>query len=332
MARSASPAANPRSALRRDWPGANHHSHHLFRVAACRAPHCGRAGRARIAAATDGGADAADRAQLSGQFLRRHAGRWYSGTDLSARPAGADRGPSAPPRAHSGQRRSRFHRYRCAGQGRRFLVARRSPFATRNSHPGRTRAGTDGAALPCCRRRYRLPAIHLRQHRRPEGRRSHPRQPARQPARHECSDRREQRGCVRFLATALPRHGPDRRLVRVALLRHAAGADVSTGLSHKPGALARRHISPRRNDLRCAEFCLRIVREKAQRRRSARIESRHMATGVERRRAGQPEHARSLCHALCALRPPTPGADPGLWPGRMLGRAGLSAAGPWAAH
>jgi acyl carrier protein len=57
-----------------------------------------------------------------------------------------------------------------------------------------------------------LPAVHLRQHGRSQGRGAHPRQPARQHPRHGRAGGIGPRRRLRELAAALSRHGADRRL------------------------------------------------------------------------------------------------------------------------
>jgi hypothetical protein len=214
--------------------------------------------------------DAADRPRLPRLLLRHPAGRRHTRADLPAGAPGADRGPPQAPRAHPRQRPGRLHRHRAAGEDGGGAAARPGAEPGRDRHAAGIDSRRAAAAVSRPGRRHRLPAIHLRQHRRPEGRGADARQPAGQPARHGAGLPGQQRGRLRLLAAAVPRHGPDRRLVRLALLRHAAGADVAAGLPRPPGALAAGHLAPPRHPHGGAQLRLRAVRQEARRRRPGR--------------------------------------------------------------
>ncbi len=81
--------------------------------------------------------------------------------------------------------------------------------------------------------RRRLPAVHLGQHRPAQGRRAHAREPDGQRARHGQGGARDGRRRVRQLAAAVPRHGPDRRLLRHAVSRLSGRADVAARLPRR---------------------------------------------------------------------------------------------------
>src|SRR2546425_815360 len=105
----------------------------------------------------------------------------------------------------------------------------------------------------------RLPAVHLGQHRQPERRGAHAREPAREREGHGQSGARHHRRRVRELAAALPRHGPHRRLLRDDVSGLPGGADVAARLPVAAEPMAARHPSPPRHHFGRPQLLLRAV-------------------------------------------------------------------------
>ena len=140
---------------------------------------------ARPATRPDRGFDAAHQRRLFPRLLRHPAGRRGAGADLSAGAALADRGTSAPPRPAADQRPDRGADHRARGEAGGAAASVPGRGAAPRRHGGGIAGGGDGMERRAgARRRSRLPAIHLRQHRRPQGGDADPRQPAGQSARH----------------------------------------------------------------------------------------------------------------------------------------------------
>ncbi|CAM9823760.1 unnamed protein product, partial [Heterosigma akashiwo] len=87
-----------------------------------------------------------------------------------------------------------------------------------------------------------LPAVHLRLDLRAQGGDDHPRELGRQPGPHrhrpECGGRHG----GGFLAPAVPRHGPDRQLSRLPLLRRPGVLHIPRHLHPQPAVLGRDHL------------------------------------------------------------------------------------------
>ncbi len=182
------------------------------------------------------------------------------------------------------------------------------------------------------RARYRVPAIHLRQHRQPQGRGAHPRQPARQHTRNGPGGAvPTQQRRVRELAAALPRHGIDRRLAGQPLHRLSAGDHVAAGIPVAPAALAVGHSPPSRHAFRGAEFCLRAVPAQDRGRRHRGARSEFVALRVQRRRAGEPRHDYRVSRPLRKIRPARGSDRAGLWAWPNARSGSPSAAGTRAA-
>ena len=306
MAPSAPPAARTDHAVRRRRP---------VRRSALRrpAPGCRGAGRrfacARAGPRRQGGDHAAHRARVLCRLLRRAGRRLRAG---SAVPAGAALAARRPSQAH------RRHPAQCAGAGTGDGRARQAAgppvaLASRGPEDGQHRARPVagrcrlGAARACGLRR-RFPAIHLRQHRRPEGRDPDARQPAGQPARDVAGIAGEQRRHFRLVVAAVPRHGPDRRVPGRPLPGFSCGVDVATDVPRAARALAGGDPPAPRHGLGGAQLRLRAVRGQAHRRRTRRAGPVMLAAGVQWRRAGEPRHAGALRVAVRALRPQARGA------------------------
>ena len=171
------------------------------------------------------------------------------------------------------------------GSGRGRAAARFSS----SSGSGRRRSDRRGAA-----------AIHLRQHRQPQGRRSHPREPAGKSGFDAPGSGDRRRRHLRELAAALSRHGADWRVARQPLLRDAPGADVAALLSRPAGALARGHPPLPCDPVGRAELRLRDVPAAHLGCGARRPRSRVLARRVQRRRAGKPRNAGRLRDAIRA--------------------------------
>ena len=111
------------------------------------------------------------------------------------------------------------------------------------------------------RREHRVPPVHLRLHRRPQGRDGHPRQPAAQLGADPASIRAERpRTWSRELAAALPRHGPDRRHPQPLYVGASLRADVAGRLPAAAAALAGGDLALPGDDQRRPQLRLRPVR------------------------------------------------------------------------
>jgi len=158
---------------------------------------------------------------------------------------------------------------------------------------------------------HRLPAVHVRQHGQPERRDPHPRQSARQ---HPCDGKRDRGRAhrrLRELAAALSRHGADRRVARQPLLRHPSGRDAADRFPRPAGELAARGSALRRDAVRRPNFATRCA-HRASTPHGWRARPLALAHRVQRRRAGEPGHARALRRALRRLRLRPARADAGL--------------------
>ena len=175
----------------------------------------------------------------------------------------------------------------------------------------------------------RLPAVHLGQHRQPEGRGADPRQPARQRARDGQGGARHAGRRVRELAAALPRHGADRRLLRHHVPRLPGGADVAARLPRRGRALAARHPPPPRHASRAGRTSPTSCACGASRTHELEgLDLSTLALRLQRRRAGQPgDHDRLQRRSFAQVRLPPQCHVAGLRPGRVLGRPRLHAAG-----
>ena len=145
-----------------------------------------------------------------------------------------------------------------------WLLRAQAPDAAQRDHGVRLdlrRAGQrfEGSARERAER-HRIAAVHLRQHRQPQGRGAHARQPAREHPRDGHARRASTSARrVRELAAALPRHGPDRRVAWHAVPRRTARADVAAELPGAARTLAAGDPPPSRHDLGGAELRLRAV-------------------------------------------------------------------------
>ncbi|MDT4836850.1 hypothetical protein FQZ97_705640 [compost metagenome] len=176
--------------------------------------------------------------------------------------------------------------------------------------------------------RYRLPAVHLRQHRPAQGRDGEPREPAGQPARHGDLAPGGAPGCIRQLVAHVPRHGADRRLAGQSVLRLQPGADVAVGLPGQAGTLVVGDPPLSRHPVGGAQLCLRTVPGQDQGRRARRAGPRQLAPGPQWGRTGQPGHPAALHRTFRPLWPGARRAGTGLWPGR--GHPGRSLPAPGA--
>ena len=156
------------------------------------------------------------------------------GPDLSAISPRSGRGSSAATGRHPAQCR-REHTYYRVGNSQSGLIPfwadeRSSTRRDGDSVGGGRGSGGTTTGRP---RHCRPHAVHIRQHRRPEGRGAHACQPARQHPRDGRSARSELVRRLRQLAAPLSRYGADRRLAWHTLLRrtdhHYATARISCG-------------------------------------------------------------------------------------------------------
>jgi hypothetical protein len=283
------------------------------------------------AAAADGGADAAHRARLSDQLFRRHARRRHSGADLSPGAPGADRGPPAPARRILANAEAVLHHHRAASQRRGCPLARRGTDPDRGADPGRN---STAKRCRCFTGRHRRTSLSCNTPR-----------AARATRRASCSatptcwptcgpwagGRGEQRRRLRLLAAALSRHGPDRRLVRLALLRHALVL-MSPLAFLAAGALAAGHLAPSRHAVAGAQLCLRAVCPQARRRRLEGLDLSSWRLALNGAEPVSPATLEAFAERFVPHGLQRRGDDPGLWPGRVLGRAGLPAARARPAH
>ncbi len=304
----------------------------LSRLAGGSARGRGRPGRPWAAAAPDGGPDAADRDGLPGQLLRRDAGRRHSRAHLSAGPHDAAGRPSHAPRPHPGERASHLHHHRRASQAAGADTAGARVQSASHPAAGGTAAGGCADRIPAPGQRHRLPAIHIWQHGRSQGRHAEPRQPAGQHPRPGPSLPGHAAGRVRIVAAPVSRHGFDRCLARHLVPRHSAGADVATGFPGPARLMAADDLASPGHHLGGAQLCLRIVPAPCGRCRVAGARPVFMAARAQRRGTGQCCHRRRLHAPFCRGRTGAANHDTGLWPGRIVGRPGLSAARPGAAH
>ena len=148
------------------------------------------------------------------------------------------------------------------------LVARAGVVSARGrdraSPPRRPAPGPPAARRG--RRRRRVDPVHLRQHRRPQGRRPHA------PPDHDQRRRHGPRGVHgqlrrrRHLAPPVPRHGPHRVLAHPARLRRPGGRVLSPRLPRPPRVVAGRDLGQRRHDLGRTQLRLPGVRGPRERR------------------------------------------------------------------
>ena len=129
--------------------------------------------------------------------------------------------------------------------------------------------------------------IHIRQHRRSEGRGAQSRQSARQHPGDGWGDGCEFGRCLRQLAAALSRHGSDRGVAGMSALCRAALCHVAVELSRATGELALGNPPLSRHVLCVPEFRVRIVPQQDRRCRPRGARSQLVAHGRERRRTGQ---------------------------------------------
>ena len=101
-------------------------------------------------------------------------------------------------------------------------------------------------------------------------------------------------GRVRELAAAVPRPGPDRRLLRLARTRLPDGADVAARLPVAARELAARHPPPPRHACPAGRISPSSSACAASRRRGLEgIDLSSLALRLQRRRAGEPGHHRA---------------------------------------
>ena len=160
------------------------------------------------------------------------------------------------------------------------------------------------AALPTHQRsgRHRLDPVYVGQHRRSQRGRAQPRQPAGQHPRHHQGDRCDLRRRVAELASALSRHGTDRRLARAALFRGAMLHDVSAELPGPPAELAVGEPPLSRHRLGRAQLRVRALPQADRRCRPRGPRPELAALCGERRGAGEHPHAASFHRAVRPLR------------------------------
>ena len=292
------------------------------------------AGRARRAAAPH-------RAGVLPRLHRHPARRRRPGAALPAVPRRSDRGVRHAPGRDPAQRgRPRPADVR-RGRARRRAPApaRADPDHGRDGagHPTRLRSDVRLRSRPGLRSRLQrgcagADPVHVGEHGLAEGRGAVARQPARQHPRLRRGLRDDRRRRRRHVAAAVPRHGPDRRVVRAALPRHADRLDVAAGLPGQAGALARGDLAASRHHHRGAQLRLRPVRAQDRGRRPRRARSVVVARRAERRRGRPRRHDRALHDALRAARLPARGAAAGLRPGREQPVRDRPAAGTPAPH
>ncbi len=184
----------------------------------------------------------------------------------------------------------------------------------RGRGPHRHRAGRHGHRRP--RRPGRLdraragprhprPApVHLRLHRRPQGRHGQPRQPAAQRHVPHQAVRHDRPQPVRILDPALPRHGPDGAAHPAASARRLLRADEPDDLPQAAALVAEddRRLRPRL--VARAELRLRTVRPDDHRRAARRPRPLPLDVRAQRLRARTGRHAHRLRQALRARRIP----------------------------
>ena len=101
-----------------------------------------------------------------------------------------------------------------------------------------------------------VPAVHIGQHRYPQGRDPDPRQSIGQHPRHGPGGRNDVTRDFRELAAAVSRYGSDRRLYGQPVLCLPPGVDVAPGVSCPAAALAVGDSPAPRHNLRRTELCL----------------------------------------------------------------------------
>ena len=132
----------------------------------------------------DGRDHAADVEGVPLLLLRHAARRRHSGAALSAGAARDHRGPHDAPCRRAEERGRLRHGHHPGSEAARVAAARSGRIAARRARAGRfpgRRARLRAGARP--RRPHRVSAVHLGQHRQPEGRGADAREPARQRAR-----------------------------------------------------------------------------------------------------------------------------------------------------
>ncbi len=146
------------------------------------------------------------------------------------------------------------------------------------------RRGLGGSLL--WRRFARGPSIHVGIDCRTSRCDGHSCKPAPQPCAH-CPPRAiHEREHRRLVATGEPRHGVDQRRPAGCLQRFADDSNGAGCVPAAPGAVAPGDLALRRHAQRRTEFRLRLVRATRVRAGSRRSRSEHVATRVQRLRAG----------------------------------------------
>ena len=261
LARAGASGSHPRHGAAGRERGARHHE--LSRPADRRERGRARADQPRHRAGRPRRHDAADKHGFLRVVLRHPLCRRGAGADLSARPHGAARRTHAPPDRDPAQRRRAHADHRAGGpQARRAAALTGRDAEMRRDRCDASAERSAAAAAAAQRpRSARADAIHLGQHRRPEGRDADALGPSGKRARHGPRDGGLVEGRVRELAAALSRHGTDRRVARLLLFRRAALRDVADRVPGAPGHLAVDHAQIPRDVFRRAEFRIRAVRE-----------------------------------------------------------------------
>ena len=151
------------------------------------------------------------------------------------------------------------------------------------------------------RRHRRLPSVHVRIDRRPEGRRRHPRQRGEQRGRDVRSPPRQRHVGAGRLDPALARHGPHRPAAGV-LQRGEPRHDVAAGVSEAADQAAQGDQRLPRNHHRRTEFRLRPDRTPGHSRATRRPGPVHLGGRAQRRRARSPPHHRADHERACSGR------------------------------